>query len=101
MKIEDSAGLEAAREAQKVQKTGPAFHLFQAYGAQAPQGNDSAQVSAQAQEISHFAEKLKALPDVRAEKVQALQSQVEAGHYQVPVADLAEAMFRLNELDQA
>ena len=101
MKIEDNAGIEAAREVQKIQKTGPAFHLFQAYGAQAPQGNDSAQVSALAQDVSHFSEKLKSLPDMRTEKVEALQNQLQAGTYQVPVHDLAEAMFRMSELDNA
>ncbi|MEZ0369505.1 MAG: flagellar biosynthesis anti-sigma factor FlgM [Candidatus Sericytochromatia bacterium] len=101
MKIDDQGAFEAARTAgiNPVQRIGPAFQLFGAYGASPVQGADTADVSAQAQELRDFAARVKALPDVREDKVSALEQRLASGDYQVPVADLAEAMFRLSELD--
>lgn len=102
MKIEDSSGLSGAFEAQQVQKTVPAFDLFQVYGASpVAAGADQAQMSAQAQEIHKYAEQLKALPDVREEKVQALEQQLQNGHYRVSLEDVSEMMFRMAELDRS
>lgn len=100
MKIEDQGAFEAARAAgvSPVQRTGPAFHLFGAYGVSPPQGADSAAVSAQAQELREFTAQVKALPDIREDKVTALEQRLANGSYAVPVEDLAEVMFRLKEL---
>lgn len=102
MKIEDSSGLSGAFEAQNVQKAVPAFDLFQVYGASpTAAGADRAQMSAQAQDIHKYAAQLKALPDIREEKVQPLEQQMQAGTYQVPLDDVSEMMFRLAELDRS
>lgn len=102
MKIEDQGAFEAARTAgiNPVQRTGPVFHLFGAYGVSPAQGADSAAVSTQAQELRDFTAKVKALPDIRSEKTDAIEAKLANGSYQVPVEDLAEAMFRLSELDR-
>lgn len=102
MKIEDNGGFELARAAgvNPVQRTGPVFKLFQTYGAQASAGADSAALTHQAVEIQAYAEQVKALPDVRADKVQAACDKLSQGEYRAPANDLAEAMFRLAELDQ-
>jgi len=101
MKIDDQAAFEAARTAgiNPVQRTGPVFHLFGAYGVSPAQGADSAAVSVQAQELRDFTAKVKALPDIRSDKTDALEARLAQGKYQVNVKDLAEAMFRLAELD--
>lgn len=102
MKIEDNAGIEAARAAgvNPVLRTGPAFNLFQTYGVQAPVGADSAALSGQSLEIQAFTEKVQALSDIREDKVRAVAEKLDSGSYRVPIEDLAEAMFRLAELDQ-
>lgn len=102
MKIEDQGAFEAARVAgvNPVQRTGPVFQLFGAYGVSPAQGADSAAVSAQAQELRDFAAQVKNLPDIREDKVADLERRLADGSYQMPVEDLAEAMFRLAELDQ-
>lgn len=102
MKIDDQGAFELARAAgvQPVQRTGPVFQLFGAYGVSPAQGADSAAVSAQAQELRELTAQVKALPDVRADKLAQLEARLADGSYQVPAQDLAEVMFRLNELDQ-
>lgn len=100
MKIEDNSGLTGAFEAQKAQKIAPAFELFKAYGATAPmKGADQAHMSEQAREIQKYTEKLKALPDIREEKVQPLIERLQAGEYTVNVDNISEMMFRMAELD--
>jgi flagellar biosynthesis anti-sigma factor FlgM len=100
VKIEDTSGLTGASEAQKAQKIAPAFELFKAYGAAMPMnGTDQAQMSEQAQEIQKYTEKLKALPDIREEKVQPLTQRLQAGEYSVNVDNISEMMFRMAELD--
>lgn len=100
MKIEDTSGLTGAFEAQKTQKTAPAFELFKAYGAAAPmQGSDQAHMSEQAREIQKYTEKLNALPDIREEKVQPLVERFEAGEYTVDAENISEMMFRMAEID--
>lgn len=101
MKIEDTSGLSGALESQKVQKNVPAFELFKAYGAAPSTGADQAQVSAQAQEIHKYAEQLKALPDIREDRVQTLEQRLDSGTYQVALDDVSEMMFRMAELDQS
>lgn len=100
MKIDDHQAFEAARVAgtQPVQKVGN-FDLFAAYQTQGPPGADQAHLSVQGQEIQALTEKVKALPDIRDAKVDAVQAKLDAGNYEVPAADLAEAMFRLSEID--
>lgn len=101
MKIEDQGAFEAARISgvNPVQRTGPAFSLFGAYGLSAAQGADSAALSIQAQELRKFTSQVKNLPDIREDKLQTLKQQLDQGSYQVEPADLAEVMFRMAELD--
>ena len=101
MKIEDQGAFEVARAAgvNPVQRTGPVFHLFGAYGVAPTPGADSASLSAQAQELRNLTAEVKALPDIREDKVAELEQRLAGGSYQVPVNDLAEAMFKLAELD--
>ena len=100
MKIDDHQAFEAVRVAgsQPVQKVG-SFDLFAAYQTQGSPGADQAQLSMQGKEIQALTEKVKALPDIRNAKVEAVQAQLDAGTYKVPEADLTEAMFRLAEID--
>jgi anti-sigma28 factor (negative regulator of flagellin synthesis) len=83
-----------------VQRIGPVFDLFAAYGASPVQGPDQAEVSVMGLEIQRLTEQVKQLPDIREAKVQAIESRLAAGTYHAPVADIAEAMFRLSELDR-
>ncbi len=101
MKIEDQGAFEVARAAgvNPVQRTGPVFHLFGAYGVAPTPGADSASLSAQAQELRNLTSEVKALPDIREDKLAALESSMANGTWQVSVDDLSEAMFRLAELD--
>ena len=101
MKIDDQGAFEAARAAgvNPVQRSGPVFQLFGAYGLSPARGADSASLSSTAQELRDFAAQVKDLPDIRADKVTALEERLATNSYSVPVSDLAEAMFRLAELD--
>lgn len=98
MKIEDQGAFEAARGVNPVQRTGPVFHLLGAYGVTSP-GADSATLSAQSQELRNLTQAVRELPDIREDKVAALEQRLAGGSYEVSVNDLTEAMFRLSELD--
>lgn len=56
--------------------------------------SDSVQVSPRATEIGELTSKVEQLPDVRADRVAALRSQVQSGTYNPPAADIAEAMLK-------
>ena len=101
MKIDDQGAFELARAAgvNPVQRTGPVFQLFGAYGVNAPPGHDSAAVSAQAQELRDLTVQIKALPDIREDKISQLQQSLVNGSYKVESDDLAEVMFRMAALD--
>lgn len=101
MKIEDSGAFELSRVGgvAPVQRIGPVFDLFASYGAPAVNAPDAAALSVQAQELDAYASQVRALPDIRADKVAALEARLAQGPYAVPMADLSEAMFRLAELD--
>ena len=102
MKIDDNNAFELARVngVQPVQRVGAAFDLFAAYGVSPKQGVDQASLSTQGLEVQRLIKQVKDLPEVREDRVQGLEQRLQAGTYQVPVTDLAEAMFRLAELDQ-
>lgn len=102
MKIDDNNAFELARVSgsQPVQRVGPAFDLFAAYGVSPARGADQASLSTQGLEIQRLVKQVQELPEVREDRVQALETRLQDGSYQVPVPDLAEAMFRLAELDQ-
>ena len=101
MKIDDHQAFEAARisGAQPVQRVGGQFDLFAAYQTSGTPGADQAQLSVQGQEIQALTEKVKALPDIREAKLQAVQAKLDADEYHVSPADLTEAMFRLSDID--
>lgn len=101
MKIDDQ-GFELSRAAgvQPVQRSGPVFSLYQSAGISPPRGPDQASVSAESQEIQRYASALSALPDIRPERVAAAQARLNGQAPPVAMDDLAEAMFRLAELDQ-
>lgn len=102
MKIDDNNAFELARVTgpQSVQRSGSAFDLFAAYGVSPAQGTDQASLSSQGQEIQRLTQAVRELPEVREDKVQAARARLQDGTWQVPTPDLAEAMFRLAELDQ-
>lgn len=101
MKIEDQGDALRVNGLNPVQKTGPAFDLFQAYRAQGPAatGPDAASLSPEAQAIEKYRHQLDALPDVREDRVEAARAKVNTENFQLPAEDLSEAMFRLAELD--
>ena len=51
-------------------------------------------ISTQAQEVRRVTELIKQLPDVRADRVQALKAQIENGTYHVSSEDIADLMIR-------
>jgi len=55
---------------------------------------DKVDLSAQSKEMNKIHDVLKATPDVRAEKVEALKKQVESGQYEVNSNSLAEKMLK-------
>jgi negative regulator of flagellin synthesis FlgM len=55
---------------------------------------DKVDLSAQSKEMNKIHDVLNATPDVRAEKVEALKKQVEAGQYEVNSNSLADKMLK-------
>jgi negative regulator of flagellin synthesis FlgM len=55
---------------------------------------DKVDLSSQSKEMNRISEVLTAVPDVRAEKVEALKKQVESGQYQVKSDAVAEKMIK-------
>lgn len=102
MKINDQQAQQAAQVAKtsQVRKVGAEFSLYGAYGPSGVSGPDRATLSNFGQEIQRFTELAKKLPDIREDKVQAIEQKLKAGEYHVPVSDIAEAIFRLTELDR-
>lgn len=54
---------------------------------------DEVILSSKGQEFSQIYQNIKAMPEVRQEKVRELQSRIEAGTYQVPAKDIAAKML--------
>jgi negative regulator of flagellin synthesis FlgM len=54
---------------------------------------DEVVLSPKGQEFSQLLQKLKAMPDVREEKVASLTAQIETGKYTVDAKDIAEKMI--------
>lgn len=103
MKIDDNSAFEATRVTgpHSVARVGPVFDLFAVYGPSSPlQAVDQANLSVQGQEIQRLIQAVKELPDVREEKLKGVAERLQNGSWQVSAEDLAEAMFRLAELDQ-
>ena len=84
----------------KVRRIGATFELYGAYGPSGVRGPDRATLSNFGQEIQRFTEMVKKIPDIREEKVSAIERRIQSGEYHVPVSDVAEAIFRLTELDR-
>ena len=59
----------------------------------APSRGDRVELSQTAREMKKIESVLKTTPDVRAEKVQAIKEQIEAGTYQVDSKKVANAML--------
>lgn len=103
MKIDDQQAQQAAQVtgSSAIRRVGPGFSLNGAYGLSGATGPDRATLSNFGQEIQRFTELVKKLPDIREDKVQSIETRLQAGEYHVPVADVAEAIFRLRtELDR-
>lgn len=56
--------------------------------------SDAVSVSSKGQEIGKALQTLAGLPDVRADRVEALKAQIQAGTYQVSGRDIAESMLK-------
>lgn len=59
-----------------------------------PAGGDQIQISPKAGEIARIKEAIKAMPDERADKVEAIAKLVADGKYDVDATDVAEMMLR-------
>ena len=57
-------------------------------------GEDKLQFSNRAAEVGALVDRLKDLPDVRHEKIDALREQIAAGEYNPSSEDIAEAIFK-------
>ena len=57
-------------------------------------GSDKLQFSNHASEVGKFLDQLKELPDVRAEKVNALREQIAAGEYKPSGTQIADAILK-------
>ncbi|MGB9661448.1 MAG: flagellar biosynthesis anti-sigma factor FlgM [Moorellaceae bacterium] len=57
-------------------------------------GSDRAEISAAARQLQELLRLSSEIPDVREDKVQELQAQIEAGTYKVNTEELAEALRR-------
>jgi negative regulator of flagellin synthesis FlgM len=63
-------------------------------------GKDEVILSPKAQEFSQIYQKIKALPEVRPERVAELTARIDAGTYQVPARAIAEKMLENLKADQ-
>lgn len=103
MKIDDNSGFEMPRITgpHAVTRSGAIFDLFALYSpSHTLRTVDQAHLSMAGQEIQRLIPAVKALPEVRQEKLESVAKRLQHNNWQVPVKDLAEAMFRLAELDQ-
>lgn len=57
------------------------------------QGEDTVQLSGNAERVARMSEALQKIPDIRVERVQELKKQVTAGEYAVSARDVAEKML--------
>lgn len=99
MKIHDTKLTEAlqSRKTEQSRRSGKGKEGDESSGASAPTssgGADKVQVSSARQHIQSLKARLDQLPDVRVEKVERIQAQIDSGTYQVPdAADVAEKMI--------
>lgn len=63
-------------------------------GSKAPVSVDKLEISSRASEVGRLVEQLKALPDVRQDKVDALKEQIAAGKYAPSANDIADSILK-------
>ena len=99
MKIPEQQAQQAAKitNVNRVNRVGGNFDLNMAYGANgAVKGPDKATLSGLGQEVQKITELVKQLPNIREDKVKAIQSKIKEDKYGVSVPDIVESLFRLN-----
>jgi negative regulator of flagellin synthesis FlgM len=69
-------------------------------GGEVPSNSDRLELSVQSQQISHLEELIRSTPDVREEKVQQLQKELDSGTYNVKAEKIAEKMIGGTLLDE-
>ncbi|EKD42160.1 MAG: hypothetical protein ACD_73C00297G0001 [uncultured bacterium] len=57
-------------------------------------GGDRVAISGASQQMKTFRTSLSSIPDVRAEKVESIKSDIESGHYNPPAELIADAMMQ-------
>lgn len=99
MKITDTrdAALLLIKQYQKAGDVKPLAEKVAAPNQRNPE--EKVDISAKAKEFTDIKNVVNGLPDIRNEKVQALQSRIDRGIYEVPAEDLARKIVGENILD--